>query len=117
MIGHQVEIAFSTTKLRKDCNDDARMIRRYGPLRAKLLRRRLDEIRAADNLGVLRMLPQARCHQLHGDRAEQLSVDLDHPYRLIFAVADAPVPRKADGGLDWNVVTAVEVLEIGDTHE
>jgi hypothetical protein len=41
---------------------------------------------------------------------------LDHPYRLIFIPADDPIPTKDDGGLDWSKVTAVEILEIADTH-
>jgi proteic killer suppression protein len=35
---------------------------------------------------------------------------------LILIPADDPVPRKPDGGLDWAAVSAVEVLEIADTH-
>ena len=52
-----------------------------------------------------------------GDRATQLSLDLDGPYRLILSPANNPIPRKEDGGLDWNKVTAVKVIEVTDTHE
>jgi plasmid maintenance system killer protein len=82
-----------------------------------LIRRRLDELRAAEVLEDLRNLPGPRCHELRGDRAGQISVDLDHPYRLIFEPADDPVPRKPDGGLDWRSVTAVRILEVTDTHD
>lgn len=51
------------------------------------------------------------------DRALQLSLDLDHPYRLIFEPANEPIPTKPDGGLDWNKVTAVRILGVEDTHE
>jgi len=51
------------------------------------------------------------------DRAGQLSLDLDGPYRLIFKPAHDPVPAKPDGGLDWSGVTAVSILEVRDTHE
>jgi proteic killer suppression protein len=112
-----MDIIFSTTKLQKDCNDDKRLIQRYGSRGAKLIRRRLDEIFAADVLQDLRALPQARCHELLHDRAGQLSVDLEHPYRLIFIPANIPVPRKADGGLDWCSITAVEILGVDNTHE
>lgn len=46
----------------------------------------------------------------------QLAVDLKHPQRLIFQPDDDPVPRKADGGLDWSLVTRVMILEIVDYH-
>jgi proteic killer suppression protein len=52
---------------------------------------------------------------LKQDRAGQLSVDLDHPYRLIFTPA-APALTKPDGGLDWTQVTVIVVLGVEDTH-
>ena len=61
-------------------------------------------------------MPPARCHALTGNRSGQLSVDLEHPYRLLFIPAHDPVPTRADGGLDWRLVTEIEILEIVDTH-
>jgi proteic killer suppression protein len=81
-----------------------------------LLRRRLDQFRAAENLEVLRLLPQVRCHELKGDRAGTLAVDLDHPYRLIFEPANNPVSRKPDGGLNWTAITVIRVLCVEDYH-
>ena len=83
---------------------------------AKIIRRRLDELNAAESLAIMRTLPQARCHELTADRKGQLSVDLKHPHRLIIEPADDPVPRKPDGGLDWNKVTCIRVIEVEDTH-
>jgi hypothetical protein len=54
---------------------------------------------------------------LRQNRAGQLSVDLDHPYRLLFVVVNDPVPRRADGGLDWQRATAIEIVGVEDTHE
>jgi proteic killer suppression protein len=71
---------------------------------------------AASTLAVLGTLPQARCHELAGDRKGQLAVDLKHPYRLVFRPANNPVPLKPDGGLDWAKVTAVTILEVVDYH-
>jgi proteic killer suppression protein len=93
------------------------MLKRFGALRSKLLKRRLNELQAADTLDLLRRLPQTRCHELKGNRKGQLSVDLDHPYRLIFEPADSPLPKKTDGGLDWNKVTKVMIIGVEDTHE
>ena len=112
-----MDILFQDRKLEKVCNNQSLLIRKYGPLRAKLLRRRLDEFRAADNLEVLRSLPQVRCHELKGNREGTLAVDLDHPYRLIFESANNPIPRKSDGGLDWTKVTAIRVLTVEDYHD
>lgn len=112
-----MDILFSSTKLEKEFNDINLLQRRHGPRRAKLIRRRLDDLRAADSLFLLRQLPAARCHELKGDRAVQLSVDLDHPYRLIFVPYNNPVPKKPDGGLDWTKITKIMIVGVEDTHE
>jgi proteic killer suppression protein len=44
-------------------------------------------------------------------------VDLDHPYRLIFEVANDPKPTKPDGGLDWTKASIIRILGIEDYHE
>ncbi|MCZ8038658.1 MAG: hypothetical protein O9276_11135 [Microcystis sp. LE17-20A] len=61
----------------------------------------------------MRSLP-GRCHELLHNRAGQLSLDLVHPLRLIFEPANIPIPRKADGGIDWQKVTAVVIIGIVD---
>jgi plasmid maintenance system killer protein len=110
-----VNIAFDDRKLEKEWNNLPQLTRRHGDRRAKLIRRRLDELRAAETLEDMRYLPGPRCHELKQDRAGQLSVDLDHPYRLIFTPA-APALTKPDGGLDWTQVTVIVVLGVEDTH-
>ena len=66
---------------------------------------RLDDLAAAETLEIVRVLP-GRCHELHGDLDGVLSLDLDHPYRLLFEPTEPP-PRLPDGGLD----------QAEDTHE
>lgn len=106
---------FRTKKLQKQCTDTKEAQRSWGRNQAKKLRQRLDELRASQNLEVMRSLP-GRCHELKGDRQGQLSVDLEHPYRLILEPANNPIPTKDDGGLDWSRVTGIRILEIEDTH-
>lgn len=91
------------------------MTRAFGEQRSKVLGRRLDQLRAAPHLGDFRQLP-GRCHELKGARKGQLSIDLDGPYRLIFEHAHNPAPTRADGGLDWDGVTAIRILGVEDTH-
>jgi plasmid maintenance system killer protein len=111
-----MDIVFNDNKSVKLFNNKTHLVRRLGADRANRVQKRLDDLRAAANLEVMRTLP-GRCHELTGDRAGQLSVDLDHPYRLIFIPANDPIPCKEDGGLDWSEVTAVKILGIEDTHE
>lgn len=93
------------------------MIREFGVPMARRLGARLQELEAVDTLSDMRLLPQARAHELQGDRDEQISLDLAHPMRLILEVANDPTPRTPEGGLDWAASTSVMVVEIADTHE
>ncbi|HLE85546.1 MAG TPA: killer suppression protein [Thermoanaerobaculia bacterium] len=110
-----MDILFATRRLEKRLSSQAELVRTFGAVRAKVLRRRLDQLRAADNLAVLRSLP-GRCHELTQDRKGQLAIDLDGPNRLIFEPADSPPPAKDNGGLDWERVVAIRVLEVEDYH-
>jgi plasmid maintenance system killer protein len=112
-----LDINFKNRKLAEEYNDFNLLKKRRGERQAKLIARRLDEVRAADTLEDMRYLPAARCHELKANLAGKLSLDLDGQYRLIIEPAHDPIPRKLDGGLDWTKVTAVVVLEIRDTHE
>lgn len=110
-----MQITFRTKKLQKSCNSETEMLKAFGAPRTRKLKQRLMELSAADNLSQISRVPPPRCHELIANRQGQLSVDLDHPYRLIFIPANDPIPKK-NGGLDWEAVTEIEIIEIADTH-
>jgi proteic killer suppression protein len=112
-----MDIRFAAAKLEKECNDERLLQRRHGARRAKLLMHRLSVLDVAARLSDLGYQGPLRCHELTGDRAGQLSIDLDHPYRLILVPDHDPRPVRTDGGLDWSQVTAIKIIEIADTHE
>ncbi len=112
----RVEISFATRKLAKELADEKTIVRNYGPDNGRRICQRLAQLMAADNLQTLRLLPQTRAHELTGDRAGQISVDVKHPYRLLLVPAHDETPRKPDGGLDWARVTKLRILGIEDTH-
>ena len=93
------------------------MEKEHGVIRAKKLGQRLMELRAADCLADISRLPPPRCHELTGNRSGHFSVDLDHPYRLIFLPDHDPVPLTDDGGVDLRLVTSILILGIEDTHK
>lgn len=111
-----MDILFSNDRARKEFNTQKILLQRHGPKRAKIIQRRLSQLRAANILEELRNLP-GRCHELRENRRHQLSLDLDHPYRLIFMPAHNPLPCKPDGGLDWAKVTSVTIIGVEDTHD
>lgn len=114
-----MDLRFADSKLEKACNDQRLLQRRHGAQRARLLANRLAVLAAASTLADLwpPYRGPMRCHELTGNRAGQLSIDLDQPYRLIFLPDHDPAPFRAEGGLDWNAVTRLLILEIPDTHE
>jgi plasmid maintenance system killer protein len=105
-----VEIIFESEGVAADYNAFRRLVKLHNVQGAKLIRRRLDDLRAAPNLETMRNLP-GRCHELKGDRNFEISLDLDGPYRLILYAAHNPILLKPDLGLDWRKVTAVLVYK------
>lgn len=142
-----MDILFKNKKLQTLCCDQSKRDREYGAERGKRLGKRLDQMRAAANLGEFKQV-HSRCHPLKGDRKGEWSADLDGPYRLLFEpVIDKPdetqpasvaltedeqsvnepvkmeqakaqaEPAK-DTFLDITTITIVRILEVGvDTHE
>ena len=111
-----MELSFANRKLAKELADEKPIMRTHGTDNGRRICQRLAQLMAAENLETLRLLPQTRAHELTGDRAGQISVDVRHPYRLLLLPDHDEVPRKADGGLDWPRVTKVKILGIVDTH-
>ena len=92
------------------------MAKTLGKDQADKLQARLDDLAAASDLEIMRLLP-GRCHELHGNRLGQIAVSLKEPYRLIFEPVADQLPQKPGGGLDWKAVTAIRVVEITDYHD
>jgi plasmid maintenance system killer protein len=110
-----LEVLFDDDDLAKTFGNARELRKKHGAERAKKIEQRMEDLEAAEALAAMRFLP-GRCHELHGDRAGQLSLDLDHPYRLLFRPAGNPTPGPG-GGLDWSAVREVVVIGVVDTHK
>ncbi len=109
-----MEVGFDDPRLEKLCRSEKELRKQFGVVRAKKVEARIKSLTAAETLTDMRQLP-GRCHELTANLAGVLSLDLDHPYRLLFRPANATVPS-AGGGLDWTQVTSVVVMSVTDTH-
>lgn len=109
-----VEVGFDDPRLEKLCRSEKELRKQFGVVRAKKIEARIKSLKAANTLDDMRQLP-GRCHELTADLAGSLSLDLDHPYRLLFRPQEAATPS-AGGGLDWKQVTAVVITSVTDTH-
>ena len=111
-----MEICFVSNRLKKACSESREGDRIWGEQNARKIRQRLVELRAAETLADVSALPPARCHELKGDLAAHLAVDVHHPFRMIVKATAEPPPSKADGGLDWTAVDSVTIVDIVDYH-
>jgi len=110
-------ISFKKKRDQKTFSSKKALVMAFGPEQACKITLRLSEIQSANNLEILRTLPQARVHELSGNRKGQISLDLKHPYRLVIIPDHEECPRLEDGGLDWKRVNRVKILAVEDTHE
>jgi proteic killer suppression protein len=111
-----LDIAFRTRKLEKTFNSAGALQQAYGARMAKAIMIRLAVLKAARTLKLVPTTPPERRHRLRGDREDQFAVDLVHPYRLVFAPNHEPIPRKDDGGIDTDQVTAITIVDVIDYH-
>jgi len=115
-----MDIYVSDKKLGSAIDDESVAKRFYGADMARKLALRLAALSAAVSLADFwppKSGPE-RCHELKGDREGTFSFDLKQPYRLLFRATGAGVIEDRSNELErWKSITAVEILEIEDTHE
>src|SRR5262245_9082445 len=110
-----MRFAFVSKKLERQLSDAKAMVRAFGQ-RAKPLQRRLDTLKQVHCLADVPKGPPDRCHQLSADRDERFAVDLTRNWRLEFEPDHVPIPRKPDGGINEQEVTAIRLLGVVDYH-
>ena len=77
---------------------------------AQTIMTRLAVFQDAETLAEAPITLPDRMHQLTSNRDEQYAVYLVHPYRLVFEPDHDPLPRREDGGIDLERVTAITVI-------
>ena len=111
-----MKIVFQTSKLTKTFNSTSALQKAYGDRIAQAIMRRLAVLKNARTLSLVPTTKPERCHQLTGNRRGQYAIDLIHPYRLIFKATHEPIPRKENGAIDTDQVTAITIIEVVDYH-
>ena len=111
-----MEITFRTRRLERTFGSDRELRRVYGADMAETIKNRIAVLRRVNSLTDLPATPPTRRHLLTGDRNGQYAIDLVHPYRLILEPSHNPVPRRDDGGIDTNRITAIIVVAVVDYH-
>lgn len=109
-----MEIRFKDKKLRELCEKKAVAVKALGDAGARKLQSRLADMAAASRVTDL---VAGNPHPLKGDRLGQFALDLAGGWRLVFAPANDPMPRRDDASIDWSAVTIVSIEYIGDYHD
>jgi len=107
-------ILFLDSALRDLCSQECLANRRLGRPCAKKLRRRIADLMAAQRVTEV---VAGRPHPLKGHRLGQFALDLHGGVRLVFKPAHEEVPMRDDGGINWQQVTQICIVFIGDYHD
>lgn len=106
-----MDIFFRTTSLRKICSSERELRRHYGQQADKIMTR-FRELTAAKCLDDIPTGAPTRRHKYKNNLRDYFAVDIKQPYRIIFKVANKPVPPRSDGGIDLTQVTEIEIDSI-----
>jgi toxin HigB-1 len=109
-----MDILFKTKALQKLCSNEREAKKQLGADSAKKLRTRVADLRAVARVSEL---SAGRPHALKDDRSGQYALDLHGGRRLVFESANVPTPLTTDGVTDWQQVTSVRIVFIGDYHD
>ncbi len=93
------------------------MVRKLGDKVATSLQDRLTDLQAVACLADLSAISGVRPHELKGDRAGQIAVDVTRSVRIVFEPDHEPIQLLPDGGIDRVRVTAITIVYVGDYHE
>lgn len=111
-----MDIRFRNGRLERVFGSAAALTKQYGQRMARTIQVRIGVLRNAKTLSMVPTTPPLRRHMLTGDRKGQFAVDLVHPYRLVFEPDHDPIPKREDGGVDLEKVTAIIIAEVTDYH-
>lgn len=123
----EMQVEIPNKKLKRSIENDAEARKRFGKDMAKKIHLRMGALLAAESLGVFwpPLSPPERCHELKGDLAGIFSMDLAHPYRLLFRPLksqqeigsdDKTKVEASDQKARWHSVDSIEVVAVEDTH-
>ncbi len=104
-----------TKKALKKMFPDWQCIRSFGNNIGRKILLRIDQFKAANCLEDLRNAP-GRHEELTGNRKDQLSCRLTANWRLIYQPFGNRDDYIENGGLSWQKVKEVEIIEAEDYH-
>ena len=114
-----MDVEIADRKLKRALEDNRECTRRYGAEMAQKIRLRMTALHAADSLADFwpPLKGPERCHELKGDLKGTFSIDLKHPYRLLFRAVEPEKQSSSENEKDrWSTIKTITILDIEDTH-
>jgi len=108
-------IHYASNKLERQLSSATEIKKAFG-VNARRVQLRMDDIRASPSLAVLMQIPAANCHKLTGNRKGEWAVNISVNHRMIFEIADNPVPENEQGGVNTILVKEIRILNTEDYH-
>jgi proteic killer suppression protein len=112
--GFLVIISFKTDDLLNLCQQNNIAIKKLGKDATKKLHARLTNLYAAD---VVTDLVAGRPHPLKYKREGQFALNISKRDRLVFISDHEPLLLDTDNKTDWNKVSKIKIIFIGDYHD
>jgi plasmid maintenance system killer protein len=118
-------VVFADKKLKRALENDKERQKRFGHDMAKKIQLRVSALTAAESLGDFwpPLSPPERCHELKADLDGYFSMDVVHPYRLLFKALDNPSNTSVQLELElldqkqrWQSIKSIIITGIEDTH-
>ena len=106
-------------KLKKLLSDEKALKKLFGRF-SENIQVRLDLLASANCLAEVPTTPPPRRHQLTANREELFAVDVKSKadkWRIEFEVANDPIPRRPDQGIDLNAVTAIRIIDVSNHYK
>ena len=112
-----MEIWFTSAKTRKLFSSKKTLAKRYGDRMADRIAQRIADLTACTAFREAFSIP-GRLHPLKGSGSGGFALDLVHPYRLIIAPANEPLPfsDEEETQLDFDRIDEIEVVGVVDYH-
>lgn len=107
-----MDILFASKNLERLCHDDDLATRTLGRICAQKLRARLDDLRAAANLGYAAKIP-GRFRPVAGNRVDRYALNLYGNDLLVIRPVQGHEATEVDKPLSLATITTIRVMRIG----
>ena len=110
-----MQVRLADEQLERRFESEKALVQFYGPEKAKVLARRVSELRASRCLADIRALPQTQARELDGEHHGEIALNLNSTGHLLILPDENSSAKRANGDWDWAAVKEITILRITDS--